>query len=236
MAKHTLKKFDAELDDLRAMLTRMGGLVEEQIRYATQALVDSDKELAERVITRDTEVDRFEIEIDSICNHIIARHQPTAIDLRLVMAMSKTVTDLERVGDEAKKVAKAADKIIERALTAANTPQMMSVRYMGEQCAAMLHEVLDAFVRLDAEAALAIVRRDKEIDQHFRAITRELVTYMMEDARTISTALDIIFSVKSLERIGDHCKNIARDVIFIVKGRDIRHLKLDELEREAADQ
>lgn len=233
MNEHTLKKFDTELDDLRALLTRMGGLVEEQVRNAALALVNTDKELAERVIARDPEVDQFEIEIDGICNHIVARHQPTAIDLRLIMAMSKTVTDLERSGDEAKKIAKSVVKIIERN-SRSPSPQVMAVSHMGELCATMLHGVLDAFVRLDANAALQIVRSDKEIDQHFRSITRELITYMMEDPRTISNSLDIIFSVKSLERVGDHCKNIARDVIFIVEGRDVRHLKLEEIERETA--
>jgi len=233
MNEHLSTQFDAELDDLRALLTRMGGLVEEQVRAATLALAEGDAERVEQVIARDAEVDQFEIEIDNICTHVIAKRQPTAIDLRVVMSVSKTVTDLERIGDEAKKIAKSSRKIIERGL-AANAPQIMAVRHMGEQCAAMLHEVLNAFVRMDSDVALQIVRRDKEIDQHFRSITRELVTYMMEDPRTISTALDIIFSVKSLERIGDHCKNIAKDVIFIVKGRDVRHLKLDELEQEAA--
>lgn len=233
MSEHLSTQFDAELDDLRALLTRMGGLVEEQVRTATLALTEGDADLVERVIARDADVDQLEIEIDNICTHVIARRQPTAIDLRVVMSVSKTVTDLERIGDEAKKIAKSSRKIIERGL-AANAPQIMAVRHMGEQCAAMLHEVLNAFVRMDSDAALQIVRQDKEIDQHFRSITRELVTYMMEDPRTISTALDIIFSVKSLERIGDHCKNIAKDVIFIVKGRDVRHLKLDELEQETA--
>lgn len=235
MNEHTLKKFDTELEDLGALLTRMGGLVEEQIRNATQALVDSNTELAERVVARDPEVDQLEIEIDSICNHIIARHQPTAIDLRLVMAVGKAVTDLERSGDEAKKIAKAVTKIVERN-SRSPSPQVMAVSHMGELCATMLHKVLDAFVRLDADAALQIVRSDKEIDLHFRSITRELITYMMEDPRTISNSLDIIFSVKSLERVGDHCKNIARDVFFIVNGRDMRHLKLEELEQETANQ
>lgn len=233
MSEHLSTQFDAELDDLRALLTRMGGLVEEQVRAATLALVESDADSAGQVIARDAQVDQFEIEIDNVCTHVIAKRQPTAVDLRVVMAVSKTVTDLERIGDEAKKIAKSSGKIIERNSRTA-CPQVMAVRHMGEQCAAMLHEVLNAFVRMDANAALQIVRRDKEIDQHFRAITRELVTYMMEDPRTISNALDIIFSVKSLERIGDHCKNIAKDVIFVVGGRDVRHLKLDELEQEAA--
>lgn len=234
MNEHLYKQFDSELDELRALLTRMGGLVEEQVRTATVALAEGDTDRVEQVITRDAEVDRFEIEIDSVCNHVIARRQPTAVDLRVVMAVSKTVTDLERIGDEAKKIAKSAAKIVERN-SRTPCPQIMAVRVMGEQCAAMLHDVLDAFVRLDADAALQIVRQDKLIDQSFRSITRELVTYMMEDPRTISNALDIIFSVKSLERVGDHCKNIAKDVIFVVGGRDVRHLKLDELEEEAAN-
>jgi phosphate transport system protein len=233
MNEHLSKQFDTELDDVRARLMRMGGLVEEQVRAATHAFVESDAELVDKVIARDSEVDAFEVDIDNICVHVVARRQPTAVDLRMIMSVSKTVTDLERIGDEAKKVAKATRKILERGFSE-NTPQIMAVRTMGEECAAMLHEVLNAFVRLDADTALQIVRRDKAVDQNFRAITRELVTYMMEDPRTISTALDIIFIVKSMERIGDHCKNIAKDVIYIVRGRDVRHLKLDALEQEAA--
>jgi phosphate transport system protein len=232
MNEHLAKKFDSELDEVRARLTRMGGLVEEQVRAATQAFVDSDAELAEKVIAKDADVDAQEVDIDNICVHVVARRQPTAVDLRMIMSVSKTVTDIERIGDEAKKIAKATRKIVERGL-GTGIPQIMAVQHMGEQCAAMLHEVLNAFVRMDADVALQIVRRDKAIDQQFRSITRELVTYMMEDPRTISTALDIIFSVKSMERIGDHCKNIAKDVIYIVRGRDVRHLKLEALELEA---
>ena len=232
MNEHLSKQFDTELDDVRARLMRMGGLVEEQVRATTLAFAEGDADLVEKIIARDTEVDAYEVDIDNICVHVVARRQPTAVDLRMIMSVSKTVTDLERIGDEAKKVAKATRKILERGFSA-NTPQIMTVRTMGEECAAMLHDVLNAFVRMDADLALQIVRRDKEIDQHFRAITRELVTYMMEDPRTISSALDIIFIVKSMERIGDHCKNIAKDVIYIVQGRDVRHLKLDELEQEA---
>ncbi len=234
MSEHLSTQFDTELDDIRALLTRMGGLVEEQVRAATLALVESNADRAEQVIARDAEVDQFEIEIDNVCNHVIARRQPAAVDLRIIMSVSKTVTDLERIGDEAKKIAKASVKIVERN-SRTPCPHIMAVRHMGERCAAMLRDVLNAFVRMDADAALQVVREDKEIDRSFRSITRELVTYMMEDPRTISNALDIIFSVKSLERIGDHCKNIAKDVIFVVGGRDVRHLKLDALEQEAAN-
>jgi phosphate transport system protein len=233
MNDHIMKQFDTELEEIRTQLARMGGLVEEQIRMAIRAFSDKDADGAETVVARDAEVDRYEIAIDDICTHLIALRQPAAIDLRIIMSVSKTVTDLERIGDEAKKIAKATRKMMNRPFVA-GSPQIAAVSQMGEQCAAMLHDVLNAFVRMDTEAALRIVRADKEVDQHFRSITRELVTYMMEDPRTISNALDIIFSVKSLERIGDHCKNIAKDIIFIVKGRDVRHLKLDELEKEAA--
>jgi len=231
MSEHLSTQFDAELNDIRARLTRMGGLVEEQVQGALRAFAGGDRDLVERVVARDAEVDALEIDLDDACVHVVARRQPAAVDLRTIMAVSKTVTDLERIGDEAKKIAKATRKLLERG-TGAAPPQVMAVQGMGGQCLAMLRGVLDAFVRMDAAAAWQIVRHDKEIDQHFRAITRELVTYMMEDPRTISSALDIVFIAKSLERIGDHCKNIAKDVIFVVEGRDVRHLKLAELEQE----
>jgi len=231
MNEHVSKQFDSDLDAIRAHLTRMGGMVEEQVRSALDAFAAGDRELIELVIARDRGVDEMEIAIDDACTHIVARRQPTAVDLRVVMAAGKTVTDLERIGDEAKKIAKATRKILERESRSGLT-QIAEVRHMGERAAAMLHEVLDAYVRLDAAAAAAIMRLDKEVDEHFRAIARQLVTYMMEDPRTISSALDIIFIAKSVERIGDHCKNIAEDVIYIVKGRDVRHLGLEGLERE----
>ena len=231
MNEHSSKQFDAELDAIRANLTRMGGMVEEQVRSALTVFSDGDRELIELIIERDKSVDEMEIAIDTACANMIARRQPTAIDLRMVMAVSKAVTDLERIGDEAKKIAKTTRKIIERG-DGGSLAQVLEVRHMGEQAAAMLNEILDAFVRLDSEAAARIVRRDKEVDQHFRAIVRQLITYMMEDPRTITTALDIVFIAKSVERIGDHCKNIAEDVIYVAKGRDVRHLGLEGLERE----
>ncbi len=231
MSEHLSKQFDSDLDAIRAHVTRMGGMVEEQVRGALGAFADADRELIDVIIARDKGVDEMEVEIDTACAHIVARRQPTAIDLRMIMAVSKTVTDLERIGDEAKKIAKTTRKIIERG-DAGSLAQVLDVRHMGEQAAGMLNEVLDAFVRLDAEAAADTVRRDKEVDRHFAAIVRQLITYMMEDPRTITTALDIVFIAKSLERIGDHCKNIAEDVIYIVKGRDVRHLGLEGLERE----
>lgn len=231
MNQHLSKRFDVELDAIRANLTRMGGMVEEQLRDALIAFANGDRELIEMIVARDKGVDEMEIAIDDACAHIVARRQPAAIDLRMVMAVSKTVTDLERIGDEAKKIAKATRKIIERG-AGGSLAQVLEVRHMGDQAAVMLHEVLDAFVRLDVDMATQIVRRDKEVDEHFRAVMRQLITYMMEDPRTISTALDIIFIAKSVERVGDHCKNIAEDVIYVAKGRDVRHIGLDALERE----
>jgi phosphate transport system protein len=232
MSEHLSKQFDSDLDALRAHVTRMGGMVEEQVRATLHAFAERDRELIETVIARDQGIDEMEVAIDDSCIHLIARRQPTAIDLRMVMGVGKAVTDLERIGDEAKKIAKTMRKILERGMSDCLT-QLVEVRHMGDQTARMLHEVLDAFVRLDTEAAARIVREDKEIDQHFRSIVRQLVTFMMEDPRTITTALDVIFIAKSVERIGDHCKNIAEDIIYIARGRDVRHIGLEALEREA---
>jgi phosphate transport system protein len=231
MNEHSSKQFDAELDSIRANVTRMGGLAEEQVRAALTAFIEGDHDLIETIVARDEGVDAMEVTIDDACMHIVARRQPTAIDLRMVMSVSKAVTDLERIGDEAKKIAKTTRKILERGVCE-SIGRTVGIQQVGEQVAAMLHDVLDAFVRLDVETAARIVREDKEIDQHFRSIMRQLVTYMMEDPRTISTALDIIFIGRSVERIGDHCKNIAKDVIYIAQGRDVRHIGLEALERD----
>jgi len=231
MNTHLSKKFDSELDAIRAHLTRMGGLVEEQIRAAITVYAEQDPELIETIISRDDRVDEMEILIDDACTHIVARRQPTAIDLRMVMGVGKVVTDLERIGDEAKKIAKATRHILERGINQDMT-RVVEIGHLGGKVVSMLHDVLDAFVRLDVSSAAAVVRQDREIDAHFRSIVRNLITYMMEDPRTISTALEVLSISKSIERIGDHCKNIAKDVIYIANGRDVRHIGLDALERE----
>jgi phosphate transport system protein len=230
MSEHTAKQFDSELDDLRAQVTRMGGLVEEQLQAALTAFVETDRDALDKVIARDKEVDHLEIEIDSACTGVIARRQPAAGDLRLVLGITKVVTDIERIGDEAKKIAKTTRNLLERGAT--QMLEAAQVRHMGSITQSMLHHALDAFVHADTAAAARLVRRDKEVDRAFRAIVRQMVTYMMEDPRTITTALDIIFIAKSVERIGDHCKNIAEDVIYIDKGHDVRHLGLKEFERK----
>ena len=203
-----------------------------QVRSALSALGGDDAAQVEAIIARDAAVDEMEVALDDACTHIVARRQPTAIDLRMVMAVGKSVTDLERIGDEAKKIAKTQRKLASRGVPE-SLGNLVAIRQLGERAGQMLHDVLDAFVRLDTEAAARVARDDEEIDQHFKSIVRQLVTYMMEDPRTISTAIDVIFIAKSIERIGDHAKNIAEDVIYIAKGRDVRHRGLAALEQEA---
>ncbi|MCK9282865.1 MAG: phosphate signaling complex protein PhoU [Rhodocyclaceae bacterium] len=228
---HVSKKFDAELESLRSRVMQMGGLVETQITHAIEAFVLGDMDRMENVIAEDHKVNGLEVSIDDDCAHIIARRQPTAGDLRMVMAVSKIVTDLERVGDEASKIARQAREIYLR--DRLQMPRLSDVRKIGNIGIKMLRDVLDAFARLDAVEAARIIREDATLDDHFRGILRQLITYMMEDPRTISTALDIIFIAKSIERIGDHAKNIAESLIYIVKGTDVRHIAIEELEQEA---
>jgi len=227
--EHVSKKFDAELESLRSRVMQMGGLVETQINTAIEAFMAGDLDQMEQVIADDHQVNGFEVSIDDDCAHIIARRQPTAGDLRMVMAVSKIVTDLERIGDEAAKVARMAREIYQR--DRLQIPRLTDVRKISSVGVAMLRDVLDAFVRLDANEAARIVREDATVDDYFRGIMRQLVTYMMEDPRTITTALDIVFIAKAIERIGDHAKNIAENVIYIVKGQDVRHIAIDQLEQ-----
>ncbi len=232
MSTHLSSQFDSELDAIRAELTHMGGLIEEQLASALKVLTTRDAEAIESIIAGDKAIDALEVAIDNACTHIIAKRQPAAIDLRLIMAIVKAVKDLERMGDEAKKIAKAVRKISERGIGGALAYEV-DLRNMGEQVLPMVREVLDAFVRNDGVMAAQIVRRDKEIDLLFRATVRQLVTFMMEDPRTISTSLDLVFIAKSIERIGDHAKNVAESVIYIAEGRDVRHLGEDGLEVES---
>ena len=229
--EHVSKRFDSELESLRSRVMQMGGMVETQLTQAIDAFVQGDMDRMEQVISDDDHVNGLEVSIDDDCAHIIARRQPTAGDLRMVMAVSKIVTDLERIGDEAAKIARMAREIYKR--DRLQMPRLTDIRTVGDIGVTMLRDVLDAFVRLDVAAAARIIREDMAVDDHFRGIVRQLITYMMEDPRTISTALDIIFIAKAIERIGDHAKNIAEDVIYIVKGTDVRHIGIEQLEREA---
>ncbi len=229
--KHLSTQFDADLNAINTKLLQMGGLVEAQIETAMKALADFDATLAEQVIERENQINALEIEIDADCGNIIARRQPTARDLRLVMAISKTITNLERAGDEAEKIAKRTKHIMEE--TGAQGINYAEVKLAGDLAIALLRKSLDAFARLDTVAAARIVKEDKAIDDEFRAFVRKLITYMMEDPRTISVALDFLFIAKAVERIGDHSKNIAEFIIYIVKGTDVRHTSREDMEKEA---
>jgi phosphate transport system protein len=221
-AQHVTKAFDEELGRLRTHVLEMGGLVESQILAATNAYHSGEIEVVAEIVLTDKKVNEFELIIDDECTQVIARRQPAASDLRLVMGISKIVTDLERVGDEAKKIAKGARRIHERGQTALSRGAV-DVRHVASVTVTMLRQALDAFARLDTASAVEVIRKDDEVDVEFKAIVRQLITFMMEDPRTISTAIDIIWIARAVERIGDHAKNLAEHVIYIVEGRDIRH-------------
>jgi phosphate transport system protein len=230
MTEHTYKQFDVDLEMVRARVLEMGGLVEEQVNRAIDALIDGDVKAAEEVIATDHMVNSLEVGTDEACTQIIALRQPTASDLRLILTIIKTITDLERIGDEAAKIARYALRVYESDRIV--TPRYSEIKYMAGLALKMLRESLDAFARLDVSAAAAVARQDMEVDEEFHLITRHLITYMMEDPRTISTFIDLMFVVKAIERIGDHAKNISEYVVFMVKGKDVRHTSLEELEKE----
>ncbi len=230
--EHLSKQYDIDLEGLRSLVLAMGGLVESQIRSALDAFTTGDVVLAERVIRGDQEVDAYEVNIDQDCANVIARRQPAAGDLRMIMAISKTVTDLERVGDEAEKIARRAKSI--HAGGRVPTERLPQIRHVADIALAMLRQSLDAFARLDASEATKALHADVAIDDEFRAILRQLITYMMEDPRTISTALEIVWAAKAIERIGDHAKNMAEYVIYAVEGTDVRHTDYGRDLREAA--
>ncbi len=230
LAEHTYKQFDNELEAVRANVLKMGGLVEEQIVNAVEALIKGDLELAERVEANDHNVNALEVQIDEDCANIVARRQPTASDLRMVMMVVKTITDLERIGDEAAKIARMA-KLIHKA-ERISLPRFSEVKYMSELVLDMLRKALDGFARLDATKAVDIARADQQVDEEFRLNLRHLITYMMEDPRTISVFIDILFVAKAIERMGDHAKNMSEYVVYMVKGKDVRHTSLEEIEKE----
>ncbi len=220
-SEHTSKQFDADLEDIRSRVLQMGGLVEAQLMAAMEGLSTGGEEIISRVIDTERRVNDYEKEIDDACVHVVARRQPAASDLRMIMAVSKIVTDLERIGDEAEKIARMARSIYGRG--ALTMPRSIDVRQTGNKAAMMLRRVLDAMARLDSDEARKIIAEDKLIDTEFRGIMRQLITYMMEDPRTITTALDIVWIAKAIERVGDHAKNIAEQVIYIAHGTDVRH-------------
>jgi phosphate transport system protein len=228
--EHTYKQYDAELEAVRAKVLQMGGLVEQQIVNALDSLVSVNPKLAQEVMEVDQQVNALEMQVDEDCSHIIARRQPAASDLRLIMMIVKTITDLERIGDEATKIARVTQKIYES--DRMFKPRFNEIKTMVTLVRDMLRTSLDAFARLDVTRTVEVARQDEQVDEQFRAAMRQLITFMLEDPRTISMSLEVLFVAKAIERIGDHAKNIAEYVVYMVKGKDVRHTSVDEMERE----
>ena len=229
--KHLSSQFDSDLNAINGHLLEMGGLVESQVATAMKAFSTMDAELASNVLAKEKEVNEFEIKIDKECAEILARRQPTAKDLRLVLAIAKAISNLERVGDEADHIAARVKKIVE--VDAPYQINVAEIRIAGQMALGLLRRSLDAFARMDSKAAAVVVADDIEIDTEFRGFVRKLNSYMSEDPRIISTALEILFIAKAVERIGDHAKNISEFVIYVDKGLDVRHLPHDQLIQEA---
>ncbi len=230
LGQHISHQFDAELEDIRNRVMAMGGLVEQQLSDAVRALSDIDAELAEVVITNDYKINALEVAIDEECVQILARRQPAASDLRLVIAVIKTITDLERIGDEAERVGRMALHFAE---TGGESKMLVGMSHLGETVRSMLHDALDAFARMDTEAAVAVAKQDAKADREYESILRELMTYMMQDSRSIPHVVDVMWSARALERIGDRARNICEYVIYLVQGKDVRHVSLDQVEEHA---
>ena len=229
--QHISAQFNADLESVRSHLLAMGGLVEKQVNDAVASLIDADLELAKQVRAADTEINRMEVSIDEECIRILARRQPAASDLRLIIGISKSVIDLERIGDEATKIAKRTLQLSEDGAAPRGYDE---IRHIGAQVRRMVQEALDAFARFDVDLALAVSQYDKTVDREYKSALRELVTYMMEDPRSISRVLSVIWVLRSLERIGDHARNIAELVVYMVHGTDVRHKSL--LPSKSADE
>jgi phosphate transport system protein len=221
MSDHLSKQFDLELENIRTRILQMGGLVEQQVATAIEAFATGNLNAMQKVIETDREVDALEVGIDEDCTLLIARRQPTARDLRLVMAVSRIVIDLERIGDKAAKIARMSQKLYETERY--HFPPLSDIRHCGHLAIKMLQSSLDSLARMDIETARQAIREDAAIDAGFNGVVRQLITYMMEDPRTISEALDIIWIAKAIERVGDHASNIAESVVYVVSGVDIRH-------------
>jgi len=233
---HTVKQFDVQLANLRNLVLEMGGLVEDQIQQAIKALDDEDPTAAREVIARDQIINGMQVKTDEDSVSLIALRQPLGSDLRLIMSLSKIVTDLERIGDEAEKIARMTVKTYDAASNPPSAKLLRDVTPMARQAISMLHGCLDALARLDMEKAVEVARGDEELDQEFQSALRRLITYMMEDPRVIGHAINVLFIIKALERIGDHSKNIAEYIIYLVKGKDVRHVNLKALAQDALEE
>ncbi len=231
MSEHLSKQFNLELENLRTRVLQMGGMVEAQVTKAIDAFYSRNIAALEEVIHADAEVNRLEVELDEACHLIIARRQPTASDLRMIVTVMKSIADLERIGDKARKVARIGLSLFNQ--PGALLPEV-DLRHTANLSLTMLRTALDAFARLDDEAATSVMRLDVKVNSEYRAVMRQTVTYMMEDPRTISRALELLNAAKAIERIGDHAKDISEYVIYMVRGLNVRHASLEEIERKLA--
>jgi phosphate transport system protein len=227
--KHLSTQFDAELSGISNRVLEMGGLVESQVAQAVYALVQFSGETATQVLQVEERVNSMEMEIDRDLSAIIARRQPTARDLRLLIAISKAIANLERVGDEAARIARTVQRLIDTGVTSFMRLPVADLSFEADLAIAQLRKALDAFARLDTQHALEVLRADDQIDREFDGLMRKLITYMMEDPRTISASIDLVFVAKAIERVGDHAKNLAEAIIYVVKGADVRHASADEI-------
>jgi phosphate transport system protein len=221
--KHLSTQFDAELSDISTRVLEMGGIAEAQVAQSIYALTNFSGETASQVLAREEQVNQLEVQIDRDLSTIIARRQPTARDLRLLIAVSKTIANLERVGDEAARIARTVQRLLNAGVSSRMRLPVADLQFESELAIRLLRKALDAFARLDVESALEVLKQDDQIDREFDGLMRKLITYMMEDPRTISASIDLVFVAKAIERVGDHAKNLAEVIIYIVKGADVRH-------------
>ncbi|MEY2854498.1 MAG: hypothetical protein RL030_1630 [Pseudomonadota bacterium] len=229
LSHHISRRFNEDLERVRTQVLSMGGVVEAQLAKSLQALTEGDSALGDSVAVDDLMVNGMEIAIDEECSRILATRAPAAGDLRLIVAILKTITDLERIGDEGEKIGYLASRL---AVMERPENKYREIKHLGRIVSEMVHEALDAFARMDAISALRVARKDRVVDDEYESIQRQIITFMMEDPRTIRRALDVMWVVRSLERIGDHAKNMCEYVIFMVHGKDVRHTKLEDVERQ----
>jgi len=229
LSHHISRRFNEDLERVRTQVLAMGGFVEAQLAKAVTSLIDGDSSLGESVALDDLKVNGMEVSIDEECSRILATRSPAAGDLRVIVAIIKTLTDLERIGDEGEKIGSIASRL---ATMERPENKYREIKHLGRIVSEMVHDALDAFARMDAEGALRVARQDRVVDEEYEAIHRQCITFMMEDPRAIRRALDVMWVVRSLERIGDHAKNICEYVIYMVHGKDVRHTRLEDIERD----